>query len=167
MGQLDHFIHGDEIHPIDIAEIVAARRAWDFDRLADDQIAMAVVGQWRNYSLTLAWSPREEMLRLICSFDLDPPQARMPALYEVLNLANDEVWDGSFTYWTQQRLMVWRYGLVLAGEALAGTEQIDHMIRRAIESCERFYPAFQLACWGQPSPQEAIEIAMAEAYGRA
>ncbi len=167
MAQLDHFIHSDEIHPIDIAETVAACRAWDFDRLADDQIAMAVEGQWRHYSLTLAWSPREEILRLICSFDLDPPHARMPALYEVLNLANDEVWDGGFTYWTQQRLMVWRYGLVLAGEALASTGQIDHMVRHAIEACERFYPAFQLACWGQPSPQEAIEIAMAEAYGRA
>ena len=166
MAQLD-YLHGDEIHPIDIAEAVAGRRKWDFDRLADDQIVMAIEGQWRNYSLTLAWSPREEILRLICSFDLDPPHASMPALYEVLNLANDEVWDGSFTYWTQQRLMVWRYGLVLAGEALASSEQIDHMIRRAVEACERFYPAFQLACWGQPSPQEAIEIAMTEAYGRA
>ena len=167
MLQANPCIHSDDIHPIDIVETVAAHHDLDFDRLAEDQIAMAVEGQWRSYSLTLAWSPREEMLRLICSFDLDPPQARMPALYEVLNLANDEVWDGSFTYWTQQRLMVWRYALVLAGDAVAGTEQIDHMTRRAIESCERFYPAFQLACWGQPSPQEAIEIAMAEAYGRA
>ena len=54
---------GDEIHPIDIVEAVAAHHEWDFDRLADDQIAMVVEGQWRSYSLTLAWSPREEVLR--------------------------------------------------------------------------------------------------------
>lgn len=167
MAQLEHYIHSDEIHPIDIAETVATHRDWDFDRLADDQIAMAVEGQWRNYALTLAWSPREEVLRLICTFDLDPPEARMAALYELLNLANDEVWDGGFTFWTQQRLMVWRYGLVLSGEAMAGPGQIDHMIRSAIETCERFYPAFQLACWGDSSPQSAIGIAMTEAYGRA
>ena len=98
MAQLDHFIHSDDIHPIDIVETVAAHRDWDFDRLADDQIAMTVQGQWRSYSLTLAWSPRDEVLRLICSFDMDPPAARLPVLYEVLNLANDQVWDGGFTF---------------------------------------------------------------------
>lgn len=167
MAQLDHHVHGDEIHPIDIAETVAARRAWDFDRLADDQIAMTVEGQWRTYALTLAWSERDEVLRLICSFDLDPPESRMSALYEVLNLANDSVWDGGFAFWLQQRLMVWRYGLVLAGQTLAAPEQIDRMIRSAVDNCERFYPAFQLACRGNIEPQEAIGIAIAEAAGHA
>lgn len=167
MAQLDHFIHSDEIHPIDIVESVATHYAWDFDRLADDQIAMTVEGQWRSYSLTLAWSPREEVLRLICTFDLDPPAERHPALYEVLNLANDAVWDGGFTFWSPQRLLVWRYGLVLAGEQVAAPEQIDQMIHSAVESCERFYPAFQLACWGDANPRQAIEVAMGQAYGRA
>ena len=167
MAQLDHYIHSEEIHPIDIAETVAAHHAWDFDRLADDQIAMTVEGQWRSYSLTLAWSPREEVLRLICTFDMDPPADRMGALYEVLNLANDAVWDGGFTFWPPQKLMVWRYGLVLAGEAIAQPAQIDQMIRSAVENAERFYPCFQLACWGDATPQAAIEVAMAEAYGRA
>jgi hypothetical protein len=167
MAQLDHHIHDDEIHPIDIAETVAAHRAWDFDRLADNQIAMTVEGQWRGYSLTLAWSEHDEVLRLICSFDLDPPEARTGALYEVLNLANDAVWDGCFAFWAQQRVVVWRYGLVLSGHAMASPEQIDHMIGSAIQNCERFYPAFQLACRGQAEPRAAIEIAMAEAVGHA
>ena len=94
-------------------------------------------------------------------------EARLAALYEVLNLANDAVWDGGFTFWAPQRLMVWRYGLVLAGEMVASPEQIDHMIRSALDGCERFYPAFQLACWGDAAPQAAMEAALAEAYGRA
>lgn len=167
MAQLGDFIHSDEIHPIDIVETVAAHHAWDFDRLAEDQIAMAVEGQWRSYSITLAWSGREEVLRLICTFDMDPPCERLPALYEVLNLANDQVWDGGFTFWGPQKLMVWRYGLVLSGEAMASPEQIDQMIRTAIDNCERFYPCFQLACWGDASPAAAMDIAMSEAYGRA
>lgn len=167
MAQLDHYIHSDEIHPIDIAESVAAHYSWDFDRLTDDQAAMAVEGQWRTYSITLAWSSRDEVLRLICSFDMDPPANRHPALYEVLNLANDAVWDGAFTFWSPQRLMVWRYGLVLTAESIPAPGQIDRMIRAAIENCERFYPAFQLACWGDASPQAAMEVAVASAYGRA
>ena len=167
MTQLGDFIHSDEIHPIDIVETVAAHHEWDFDRLAEDQIAMAVGGQWRTYSLTLAWAPREEVLRLICTFDMDPPADRLPALYHVLNLANDQVWDGGFTFWGAQRLMVWRYGLVLAGDAVAAPEQIDHMIRAAIEASERFYPAFQMGCWGNATAAEAVGIAIAGAFGRA
>ncbi|MCV2447463.1 YbjN domain-containing protein [Paracoccus sp. DMF] len=166
MAQLD-FIHSEDIHPIDIVETVAAHHAWDFDRLAEDQIAMAVEGQWRSYSITLAWSGRDEVLRLICTFDMDPPAEKLPALYEVLNLANDQVWDGGFTFWAPQKLMVWRYGLVLAGEAIALPSQIDQMIRNAVENAERFYPCFQLACWGDASPEAAMDIALSEAYGRA
>lgn len=167
MGQVDHYFHSDEIHPIDICEGVAAHRDWDFDRLTDDQITMTVEGQWRNYSMTLAWSAGDEVLRLICTFDLDPPAARIPALHETLNLVNDEVWDGSFVFWAPQRLMVWRYGLVLSGEAIAGPEQIDHMIGAAIAASERFYPSFQIACWGDATPAAALDIALSEAYGRA
>lgn len=167
MAQLGDFIHTDEIHPIDIVETVAVHHAWDFDRLAEDQIAMVVEGQWRSYSITLAWSPREEVLRLICTFDMDPPAGRLPVLYEVLNLANDQVWDGGFTFWGPQKLMAWRYGLVLSGEVIAAPEQIDQMIRNAIVSAERFYPCFQLACWGDATAEAALDIALSEAYGRA
>lgn len=167
MAQTDLFIHSDDIHPIDIVESVATLREWDFDRLADDQIAMAVEGQWRTYSLTLAWSACEEVLRLICTFDMDPPADRLPALYEVLNLANDQVWDGGFTFWKRQKLMVWRYGLVLGGDQVAGAAQVDQMIAAALEGCERFYPSFQLACWGDASPETALQVALGAAYGRA
>ncbi|ODT60533.1 MULTISPECIES: YbjN domain-containing protein [Paracoccus] len=167
MTQTDSFIASDDIHPIDIVEAVATHHDWDFDRLADDQIAMVVEGQWRSYSLTLAWSARDEVLRLICTFDLDPPAARLPALYEVLNLANDHVWDGGFAFWAPQRLMAWRYGLVLAGDAIALPEQVDRMIGAALAACERFYPSFQLAGWGDTTPAAALEIALGETYGRA
>ena len=37
----------------------------------------------------------------------------------------------------------------------------------AVTSAERFYPAFQLTCWGDESPERAMDVAMARAYGRA
>lgn len=167
MAQTGEFIPSDDIHPIDIVETVATHHEWDFDRLADDQIAMVVEGQWRSYSLTLAWSPGEEMLRLICTFDMDPPAERLPVLFEALNLANDQVWEGAFTFWPHQKLMVWRYGLVLAGDNLATPEQVDEMIGNAVSACERFYPAFQMIGWANSPASEALDIAMGEAYGRA
>ena len=46
----------EEIHPIDIVEHIAEHHEWEFDRIEENQIAMAVEAQWRTYSLTLAWS---------------------------------------------------------------------------------------------------------------
>ena len=41
------------------------------------------------------------------------------------------------------------------------------MMRAAIENSERFYPAFQLVCWGGAGADEALEIAISGNYGRA
>ena len=162
----DRFVT-DEIHPIDIVETLAEHRDWDFDRVADDQIAMSVQGQWRSYSLTLAWSGGDETLRLICTFEMDPPAARLPVVMELLNLINDQGWAGGFGYWTDQRLMVWRYGLILSGGQIAAPEQIDTMIRAAVAACERYYPAFQLAAWSERTALDSLQVAIAGAWGRA
>ncbi|WP_294612289.1 YbjN domain-containing protein [Roseovarius sp.] len=157
----------DDIHPIDIVEHIAEHHDWDFDRIGDDQIAMAVEGQWRTYSITLAWSGYDETLRLVCTFEMEPPEHKIPVLYEILNDVNDQCWAGAFTWWGSHKLMVYRYGLVLAGGQDACPEQIDTMINAAVMSAERYYPAFQLAIWGDKSPKDAMQVAIAEAYGRA
>ncbi|RVT85873.1 diacylglyceryl transferase [Rhodobacteraceae bacterium CCMM004] len=167
MSFSEQYLQTDEIHPIDIVEHIAEHHSWEFDRVADDQIAMAVEGQWRTYSITLAWSCRDETLRLIATFEMEPPEDRMAALHEVLNATNDHCWDGAFTYWAAQRLMVYRYGLMLNGGQTAVPEQIDRMIAASVNAAERFYPAFQLATWGGRPVDEAMQIAIAEAYGRA
>lgn len=163
----EHFLNTEDIHPIDIVENIAAYNSWDFDRVSDEQIAMAIEGTWRTYSLSLAWSAFDETLRLICTFDMDPPEDKHAVLYETLDLANDRCWTGAFTLWRAQKLMVYRYGLNLSGGATASPEQIDTMVSAAVAACERFYPAFQLVCWGDEDPAAALDVAMMEAFGRA
>lgn len=167
MSLSEQFLSTEDLHPIDIVEHIAEVHDWDFDRVADDQIAMAVEGQWRTYSITLAWSHSDETLRLICTFEMDPPKENIPALYETLNATNDMCWAGAFTFWSAQKLMVWRYGLLLGGGQVASAEQISTAIGVAVSAAERFYPAFQLVAWGGQSPEQAMDIAIAEAYGRA
>ena len=166
MALTEHF-YEEEVHPIDIVEHIAEHHEWDFDRIADDQIAMAVEGQWRTYSITLAWSGFDETLRLICTFEMQPPEEKQAALYEVLNSINDQCWAGSFTFWQDHSLMVYRYGLVLSGGQVASPEQIDTLISAAVGSAERYYPALQLVVYGDQTPKQALQVAIAEAYGRA
>ena len=167
MSLVEDFLSTDDLHPIDIVETLAEHHAWEFDRVTEDQIAMSVEGQWRTYALTLAWSPQDETLRLICTFEMEPPTEKMAQLYDVLNRCNDMVWTGAFTYWEEQKLMVWRYGLLLSGGQMAGPEQIDRLIASAVMAAERFYPAFQLVAWAEHTPADAMKVAIAEAYGRA
>ena len=166
MALTEHF-YEEEVHPIDIVEHIAEHHEWDFDRIADDQIAMAVEGQWRTYSITLAWSGFDETLRLICTFEMQPPKEKQAALYEVLNSINDQCWAGAFTFWQDHSLMVYRYGLVLSGGQVASPEQIDTLISAAVGSAERYYPALQLIVYGDQTPKQALQVAIAEAYGRA
>lgn len=167
MSASEQYYEGDDLHPIDVVESLAAHHEWEFDRTADDQISMAIEGQWRTYSLTLAWSDYDETLRLICTFEMEPPTDTLPGLYECLNLCNDLCWTGQFAYWAAHKLMVYRYGLTLAGGAVATPDQINRMIEAAVAGSERFYPAFQLVCWADKSPEDALQVAIAEAYGRA
>ena len=167
MSISEEFHLSDDLHPIDIVEDIAAHRDWEFDRVTDDQIAMTVEGQWRTYALTLAWSAQDETLRLLCTFEMEPPEGREAQLFDVLNRCNDMVWNGAFTWWAEQKLMVWRYGLCLAGGQCASAEQIDRLIGGAVMAAERFYPAFQLVAWADHTPADAMKVAIAEAYGRA
>ncbi|WP_249218770.1 YbjN domain-containing protein [Falsirhodobacter algicola] len=164
---LDGYIADGDLHPIDAVEVFATRHAWDFDRMAEDRIALSVAGLWRTYAITLVWQPMDETLRLVCAFEMSPPEGRTPALYDLLNRVNDRVWSGAFTFWHDQRMMAWRYGLALSGGQVVGAEQVEHLMHSAVTAAERFYPAFQLVAWGDAAPEKALQIAMAEAYGRA
>ena len=157
----------EDLHPIDIVENLATHHEWDFDRIGDDQIAMAVEGQWRTYSITLAWSAYDETLRMVCTLEMEPPEQKLPILYELLNSVNDQCWAGAFSFWGDQNLMVYRYGLIMAGAQGVSPEQIDTLIGAAVLSAERFYPAFQLVVWGDRSVDDALQVAIGEAYGRA
>ena len=167
MESAEHLLEEFDLHPIDVVETLAEQYDWAFDRVGEDQIAMAIEGAWRTYSITLAWSAYDETLRIICTFEMDPPEDRLAPLYESINLANDKCWAGAFSLWRPEHLMVYRYGLMLGGGQVAAPEQIDQMLSNAVVACERFYPAFELVSWGNEDAAPAMEIAISEAYGRA
>lgn len=157
----------EDLHPIDLVQSLAQSREWVFERTDDDQIAVVVDGLWQQYSISLIWSERFETLRLVCSFEFSPPHTKRAALYETLNLANDSCWNGAFTYWEDQQVMAFIYGLNLAGGAVASPQQVDNMMRISVAACEKLYPAFQLVSWGDDTPKIAMLAAINDAYGRA
>lgn len=167
MDTLEHLLSAEDADPIDIVETLAAHKSWEFDRITENQIAMEIEGTWHIYSLSLAWSAYDETLRLVCTFDLDIPSNRRAQILELIDGANDRIWLGNFTTWAEQGLIVFRYGLNLVGGAVATGTQINDMIATAVEACEQYYPAFQLCLEDGATAQQALGIAMSQAYGRA
>lgn len=157
----------EEATALDLAEAVAARYGWTCARSAPDRLSLQVEAQWRSYALTLAWSGREQMLRLLCTFEMEPPAGKLPQLHEILNRINDSIWDGTFTWWPEPRLMVFRYALLLDGDQSASPEQIDRMLLAAVGNAERYYPALQLVTWGDRPPEEAMRAAIGAVAGYA
>ena len=153
--------------PIRIVETIAARQRWECTRQGDDQVLLIIPGQWHNYAVTLASLASDDTLRLICSYELNPPRHRLPNLYEALNTVNDTCWAGAFNWWAENNLMIYRYALILSGGQEACFEQINTMITAAVEACERYYPALQLVTWGEQDLQQSMQVAIAEAHGHA
>lgn len=165
MSQQDTF--DTEVHPIDIAEQLAKRRDWDFSRQEENQINLAVAGQWSDFMITLSWSGIDETLRMMCSYEIKAPEERLTELHELLNAINDNLWAGAFTYWKKEGVINYRYGLILAGKQFATESQITSMLATAVQASDKYFPAFKETVWCNKSCEEALKFVIAEPYGRA
>ena len=80
MDIVERFFDNEDGDPIDIVETLAEHYDWDFDRITEDQIAVAIEGRWRTYAVTLSWCSFDESLRIICSFEMSPPEEKITKL---------------------------------------------------------------------------------------
>ncbi len=155
-----------EYHPIDLVEFLARQRDWAVTRTQEDQISLVAHGVWRTYQIGLEYNAPAQTLYVVCSFEMEHPKKRMPTLYELLNLVNQRCWCGSFVFNTAQKVVVYRYGLVLTGVEIL-PDQLDQVMQGAMVACEKYYPAFQLVCWGDETPAEAMRMVFDATQGRA
>jgi hypothetical protein len=56
---------------------------------------------------------------------------------------------------------------VLAGGVEASGQQCEAMLSTALDTSERYFPAFQFVVWAGKSAREALEAAMFETAGEA
>ncbi|MBD8891400.1 YbjN domain-containing protein [Roseibium litorale] len=154
-------------NPVDTIETIAALNEWMFERSNDDEITITVGGYWCDYHISFSWMEELEALHLACAFDLKVPDARKTEIVRLLALANEQLWMGHFDLWNQEGLVMFRQSLLLAGGAEANPAQIEGMLSNALESCERYFQAFQFVIWAGKTASEAVETALFETVGEA
>ena len=164
---LTEFDAGRAVNPVDMVEQIAAYNDWIFERSADDEITISLVGLAGGYELSLSWMEDLETLHLAGILDLSVPQDRADDTVQLLAQINTQLWIGHFDYWKDEGLLLFRLGSMFAGGVDPNPLQCQALIDAALAACERYHEAFQLVCSGYSSPSEALRVALFETVGEA
>jgi hypothetical protein len=154
-------------HPVDLVERVASAHEWLFDRLGEDEISIVVKGRGCDYSVSFTWMDDIEALHLACAFDSKIPARRKADLLQLIALVNEQLWIGHFDIWNADGVIMYRHALFLAGGAEVNPRQCEALIEIAVETCERYFQAFQFVIWAGKAPKEALEATLFETVGEA
>ena len=154
-------------NPLDVVERIAAINDWSFERAGDDEITMLVGGRWSDYQVSFTWMHDIEALHLACAFDLKVPERRRADVQTLISMINERLWVGHFDMWMTEGMVMFRHALVLAGGTEASGRQCESLLGTALDTCERYFTAFQFVVWAGKSAKEALEAAMFETSGEA
>jgi hypothetical protein len=160
-------VRDENVSPLDVVEHMAATNSWPFERTGEDEIALHVTGRWAQYQVSFTWLGDIEALHLACAFDAKVPVPRLNEVQALAALINEQLWIGHFDIWMRNGLVMFRHALVLAGGVAASDRQCQAVLGSALDSCERYYPAFQFVIWAGKSAREAMDWAMFETSGEA
>ena len=154
-------------NPVDTIERIASINDWAFERSGDDEITVSVGGGWCDYHVSFSWMEELEAIHLACAFDLKVTEPRKAEIIRLLSLVNEQMWIGHFDLWGSEGVVMYRQTLLLSGGAEANNQQVESLLSTAIESCERYYQAFQFVVWAGKPAREAVDAAMFETAGEA
>ena len=161
-------ISRDQINnPLEVVEHMAAGNNWPFERSGEDEIALVVTGKWTNYQVSFTWMGDIEALHVACAFDIRIPELRLPETQQLIAMINEQLWIGHFDVWMQNGMVMFRHALVLSGGIAPSSSQCEAVLGCALDTCERYFPAFQFVVWAGKTAREAMEAAMFETSGEA
>ena len=155
------------INPVDVVERLACGNDWSFERAADDEITISIAGRWTDYHVSFTWMDDIESLHLACAFDLKVPDLRRPEVRQLISHVNEQLWVGHFDLWVRDGLVMFRHALLLAGGIEASGRQCHALLEAALDSCERYYQAFQFVVWAGKGAREAMDAVLFDTSGEA
>ena len=153
--------------PIEVVERMATDNELPFERVVQDEIALVVSGKLTDYQISYTWMNEIEVLHLACAFEMKVPQLRSPEVQQLIVAINEQLWIGHFDLWMQSGMVMFRYAALLAGGGGLSGRQCQAMLGSALDTCERYYPAFQFVVWAGKSAREAVDAVMFETCGKA
>jgi len=166
MSLLSHSIDRSD-HPLEVVERVALSNNWSFERAVEDEIVLVISGDKTNYQVSFTWMNEIELLHVACAFEMKVPKPRLSEVQQLIVGINEQLWIGHFDVWTQNGMVMFRHALLLAGGVAISGTQCEAALGSALDTCERYYPAFQFVVWADKSARDAMDAVMFETSGEA
>lgn len=160
--------YAPEYNPIDLVENIFSNKSFEFERRSLNEVVVEVQGKWNNMLLFFAWEENMHCLHMSCLMDIQSTIEDRSKIFELLALANEDLWVGHFSYWTEQNMPVFKHSILLNDEeenSLFG--KISQIIDIAIKECERMYPVFKVVLTKGMNPRQALYPMLMETVGQA
>ena len=155
-----------EYNPIDVVENIFSSRSFELERRSINEVVVEVQGKWNNMLLFFAWEANMQCMHLSCLMDIETKIEDRSKIFELLALVNEELWVGHFSYWTEQKIPVFKHSVILNdGEDIES--KISQIIDIAIKECERMYPIFKVVLTNGMDPKQALYPMMMATVGQA
>jgi hypothetical protein len=133
----------ERANPIDVLQAVALENGWPFEEHGGDELLLSAHGRCTDYRLFFTWMQPLGVFHVACIFELNVPEPRRAELQRLVACINEQLWFGHFDLWTPDGTVLFRQGLLLVGGVTASAQQCEVLLRTALDTCERYYPAFQ------------------------
>jgi len=146
----------DMYNPIDTIENIFARDNVSFDRRKENELVAEVLGKWDNMLIFFAYEEHLHCLHISCLLNIETAAVDRSKMFELLALLNENLWLGHFSYWSEQKMPIFKHSLILQDNEELFTSKISKIIELSIMECERVYPIFNAVMRQNISPTQAL-----------
>ena len=143
-------------NPIDVVEQIFHHRSFELERRGNNEVVIELQGKWKEMLVFFAWEENLRCLQISCFMDIEINVENKAKIFELLALANADLWLGHFSYWTEQNMPVYKHSIILNENQAAFEQQIEQMINLSINECERMYPIFYAVLTKGVEPRDAL-----------
>jgi hypothetical protein len=157
----------EEIDPLNFLEEIALSNDWELKHSEDGTVGVNIEGVWQIYTLSLVQPTLSSRFRLSSTFEIRPPLTKMADFYKVINLVNEKCCEGSFTYCSKEKLMIFRNDFDFGEIFEIKLSNAKLFLLNTVDMCDKFYPSFQLACWSTKCPEQLLGFATEHFVGEA
>ena len=154
-------------NPIDKVEDFLNARDYAHERRSSNEVVVEVQGKWNNMLVFFSFENNMNCLHVSCLMNVDTKVENKNKIFELLALINDNLWIGHFSYWTEQKMPVFRHSILCNGQNHLLDKQIAQIFEIAVKECERLYPVFNVVLNKGMEPSQALYPFLMETAGQA
>lgn len=167
MSQLDSVSVEAHDRSMDVVEQTLLAADWACERSEEGLIHCASLTRWGEFGGMFAWRDEPASLNFSLTMDLRAPNAKQPAISELLRRMNERLWLGHFDYWADEGVAVFRHTIPMLDRVSPDPGEIAAILAAALDAADQFLPAFNFVVWAGKSAEEAVKAVAFETHGEA